>query len=732
MAFVFKSARDLDKKIEIPYKIPTRNRVRKLMKYKSYNNNELIEYLSKKLLSERKQSAFGSNQKRELFFSNKKKGFSPGPGSYELYDNFIKKSFNKYLKSKDNVEKKDNDNNIDLLCQNNLKLFISKEERFKKFNINNDLPGHGEYDLIKLPQLHKLFNKRYHINKSKSFLNKSLKSLNSIPSNGNIYGYKIENNGEQISKESPNKSIENNINNRSIKKSLSPGNYNIIRPKLKKNILDWNKNNDKKKEDTILNKNNEEFTDNTEIILDENNNLIKPNLLSNLCYNNMSTEPTTSGKINNFSAIISNDSNLVTSSNIQSQRNKINNLKNKNYSMKNLNTNNIIEQQKEKREVKKKISYNILRILNDELQHKKILNKYLGNKMPYPGPAEYNLPDKYEKIANTKKCDNFGSSMSRGILFPLKIKNIISIRKEEPNLKICSFHEYDENNIQTNEYDKNNNNTENIIKQNKSEKNDYFSLRLLKQSKNQIIKDDKLDKLDKLDNIDTEKEESQYYNLINNNSNSSTNSLESSDKIRNISKSKKYIEHFGSLAKRFNDLCKKEITPGVGSYSLVKTQENKYNKYQSKSPYNIIIQNLNKNQKAISDNLKNEIQNLNHKSPPVGFYFPELRDCIEYNCKKKCQRNGRNAPFLYNSERFFEINSQKDFSNDIGKYNLIKKEKEMTQQKAPFSLSEERKNLLDLLKYKNGNNNTDNLGPGSYRNGSYFDWIKKSFNKDFN
>lgn len=730
MAFVFKSARDLDKKIERPYKIPTRNRVRKLMKYKSYNSNKLIECLSQKLLSERKQSAFGSNQKRELLFSNKKKGFSPGPGSYEVYDNFIKKSFNKFLTSKDNEEKKDNDNNIDILCQNNLKLFISKEERFKNFNINNDIPGPGEYDLIKLPQLHKLFNKRYHINKSKSFMTKSLKSLNSIPSNGNIYGYKIENNGEQISRESLNKSIENN-NNSSIKKSLSPGNYNIIRDKLKKNILDWNKNNDKKKEDTIVNKNNEEFTDNTEIILDENNNIIKPNLLPNLCNNNMSTEPTTSGKINNFSVIISKDSNLVTSSNIQNQRNKINNLKNKNYSMKNINTNNIIEQQKEKREVKKNISYNILRILNDELKHKKILNKYLGNKMPYPGPGEYNLPDEYEKISNTKKCDNFGSSMSRGILFPLKIKNLIGINKEEPNLKICSFHEYDENNTQTNEFDKNNNNTENIIKQNKSEKKDYFSLRLLKKSNNQSIK---VDKLDKLDNIDTEIDESQYYNLNNNNSNSNinSNSLESSYKIRNISKSKKYIEHFGSLSKRFNDLCKKEITPGVGTYSLVKTQENKYNKYQSKSPYNIIIQNLNKNKNTFSDNLKNEIQNLNHKSPPVGLYYPELRDCIEYNCKKKCQRNGRNAPFSYNSERFYEINSQKDFSNDIGKYNLIKGEKEMTQQKAPFSFSDERNNVLDLLKYKKGNNNTDNLGAGSYRNGSYFDWIKKSFNKDFN
>ena len=35
------------------------------------------------------------------------------------------------------------------------------------------------------------------------------------------------------------------------------------------------------------------------------------------------------------------------------------------------------------------------------------------------------------------------------------------------------------------------------------------------------------------------------------------------------------------------------------------------------------------------------------------------------------------------------------------------------------------------MKNKNGNLDYENLGPGSYRYGSYFDWIKKSFNKNF-
>ena len=162
MAFVFKSARDLDKKEEKEYFILIRNKIRKLMKEKTCNNNHLIESLSQKLLTERKHSSFGSNQKRELQFFITKQQYSPGPGSYEINDDFIKKSFYKYITSANLDENNENDKNNDCCCQysqNNLKLFITKEERFKVFN-NNDYPGPGEYQLTNLPQIKNYFTKK--------------------------------------------------------------------------------------------------------------------------------------------------------------------------------------------------------------------------------------------------------------------------------------------------------------------------------------------------------------------------------------------------------------------------------------------------------------------------------------------------------------------------------------------------------------------------------------------
>ena len=725
MAFVFKSARDLDKKEEKDYFILTRNKIRKLMKEKTCNNNHLIESLSQKLLTERKHSSFGSNQKRELQFFITKQQYSPGPGSYEINDDFIKKSFNKYITSANFEENNENDKNNDCCCQysqNNLKLFITKEERFKVFN-NNDYPGPGEYQLTNLPQIKNYFTKKYQINKSRSYLTKSLKRMISIPSKGNDFGYKIDSNGELILEENTNASIGNN-NNKYENKSLSPGNYSVG-PKFRKNILDWKKkiNITKERENTITNKMNEKFKNkNMNILFDENNNNLNDNI---------KTEPTTNDLSRSFSIINYKDMGTTNNCNLPNENSNNNNLtKNK------INTNTINNENgnlKDKKEDKKNISHNFFRILNDELRYKNILNKYLENKIQYPGPGEYNLPDEYEKIVNAKKCDNFGSTLSRGILFPLKREISIDIKKEDNNFQLYSCRENNknnENNSQQDEFDKNNSSEKKMYKKNininrkdRKEKKDLYFLSLRKYNKSI--------KLEKSDNLDTEIEESQNFYINNNN-----NSLESTDEKRKKNKSKtktkKLIENFGSLVKRFNEICKKEITPGVGSYSLVKTQENNYNKYQSKSPYNIIIQNLNKRNNKISNTVRNKFKNLYHKSPPVGLYSPELRDCIEYKCKKRCQKNTGNAPFLNKIERFFKIDNKNDFSNEVGKYNLIKEEKEIKQQNSPFTFNKGRNNILDYYKNKSGNNNTDNLGPGSYRNGSYFDWIKKSYNKNFN
>ena len=269
----------------------------------------------------------------------------------------------------------------------------------------------------------------------------------------------------------------------------------------------------------------------------------------------------------------------------------------------------------------------------------------------------------------------------------------------------------------------NNNNNNNILKRNKykSNNNSLFLKLKKKDSKNKFIIEDKKEEINK---------NNKNYNEIDNNIKTDDYIYENDNK--NIINTHSNVENFGSLEKRFYEMPVKNITPGVGAYSLVKTQENNANKYKSNSPYrNINIKNLKKTNQ-IPCILKNNILFLNHKSPPVGLYSPEKSNCIEYDCQKKISNNnGKKIGFLNEEERFFQLDNLKNCSNYIGKYNIIKEEKQMEQQKAPFSTSEEKSKKINLLNYNNGNNNSDNLGPGAYRYDSYFDWIKKSYNKYF-
>ena len=141
MAFVFKSSKDLDKPIEKEYDILTskRNHKRKKnsLKRNETKQNKISNNISIKPPIPRKQSAFGSNQKRDFLYL-KLNQCSPGPGRYDLDNDFIKRSFNNIITSPEN---KEHNNDNEFFEENNLKLFISKEERFK--NKNNDNPGPG-------------------------------------------------------------------------------------------------------------------------------------------------------------------------------------------------------------------------------------------------------------------------------------------------------------------------------------------------------------------------------------------------------------------------------------------------------------------------------------------------------------------------------------------------------------------------------------------------------------
>ena len=704
MAFVFKSAKDLDKPIEKENVILSSKRIHKInknvLKRSKTNKNQILENFLIKPPIQRKQSAFGSDQKRQFLYLNPNQ-CSPGPGNYDINTNFIKKSFNNIIASQDN-NIKNNLNNIFDFEQKNLKLFISKEERFKKNNIINS-PGPGQYEVMKIPNSKRNSSKKYEIKNCRSYFENSLNREISIPSKGNNYGYIIDENGNKILDENPlNGKNENNV---------GPGSYEIKMSNWNKNFIDWSKGSSKNNENKKNNRVKEDFINKMDILINEFNNMrIKDNLI-----NNINTEPTISSNcisVRKYKDTIVNDSlkdedeNKNKNNNIKNnilKLNKDNNLKNDKKNETNIesptynNNSNIISKMK---------NNNNINIIYDDHHDKNILSEYLKNKSENPGPGKYNYLGKFEYLSNIHKNNNFGSSLSRGLLYP-KERNKIKIGnpKVDKNLRIYSS--FDENNLNNNILKNEFNNMSKKINKNKSNKNSF------------VLKLKKVNSEEKKDKIDNE----------NDNINKTIDNLdENNNSIFKNNHSN--IENFGSLEKRFYEIPTKETTPGVGSYSLVKTQENEGNKYRNNSPFNnIIIQNLKKSN-YIPLILKNDIYHLNHKTPPVGLYSPEAKNSIEYDCKKKIRNNGQKIGFLNKEERFFQLNSNKNCSNDIGKYNIIKEDKHMEQQKSPFIFSEEKNKLMNILNLNNGNNN-DNLGPGAYRYDSYFDWIKKSYNKDF-
>ena len=88
--------------------------------------------------------------------------------------------------------------------------------------------------------------------------------------------------------------------------------------------------------------------------------------------------------------------------------------------------------------------------------------------------------------------------------------------------------------------------------------------------------------------------------------------------------------------------------------------------------------------------------------------------------------NDKKPCFNYGEKRFFEFKRKYEDDNNVGKYNLSEKEKEITQNIIPFSSSVERNDNRYFL--SKGKDNNKQLGPGAYRYDSYFDWNKKSYN----
>ena len=723
MAFVFKNNKELDKPNQKEYSVCLSQKIYRIKKdVLKKNKTKKIQMLNGSIIKPpilRKQSAFGSDKKRDFLFL-KLNQCSPGPGSYELSDNLIKKSFNNNLTSMGIDDYSKNDSKIfGFDYQNKPKLFISKEERFKKIK-EDDTPGPGNYELTKFPKNEReVSNKAFVLKKSRSYMSNSPNRNISIPSKGNNYGYKIDENGEKVFEEDPNLFKNNG------KDIVGPGSYDINLPKIKKGILDWSKTSSDNKSQKGGNKIKEEVFNNIEMIMDDlnNNEINKNNLFDN---SKTETENNNNDQSQN-SNYIDKGINVNTSSKNKNFKKNIKEIKiNESNYEKNYKNNSIFNiDDIDYLSNPDHFNYNFLRMLYDKYYYKQILNKYSLNKSQSPGPGAYNFHDEFDNIANYSKSDNFGSSSSRGLLYEKKENKILignkpnTNKEREKDKKLKINYSFDKNKSK-----------ENFIKNDCGEINDFNK----KINKNKSVK---------------------YFTILKKNiniNNNIVNKLNTEEKIKIndeylakikdkdhdnngkkiINKSSSKIEKFGSLEKRFLESSPVNVTPGVGTYSLIKSYKNYKDKYKSNSPYNVIIQKLNKIN-GISDRLKNKIYKLNHKTPPIGLYSPELKNCIEYDSAKKIhhQNTERKIGFLSEEKRFFMLDNQKDVYNDVGKYNLTRDEKEISQQKVPFSFGEDRSNKINIFNYNMGNYNNNKIGPGVYRYDSYFDWHKKSFNKNF-
>ena len=227
-------------------------------------------------------------------------------------------------------------------------------------------------------------------------------------------------------------------------------------------------------------------------------------------------------------------------------------------------------------------------MLCDKYYYKQILNKYSLNKSQSPGPDSYYFLDEFDNIVNYSKWGNFGSSSSRGLFYEKKENKIIignkpNINKErEKDKKLKINYSFDKNKSKGNFIK---NDCDEIfdlnkkINKNKSVKN----YTILKQNIN--INKDIFNKLNTEEKI---KINDEYISKIKDKDKDKDKNLDNIGK-KIINKNNSKIEKFGSLEKRFLEAWPVNATPGLGTYSLIKSYKNYKDKYKSNSPYNVII-----------------------------------------------------------------------------------------------------------------------------------------------
>ena len=695
MAFVYRTSKDLDKpqkKEEINENNSLKEKIELLKEKRDnsrFNNNSSYTPSISKI-----KTPFGIKSKKgEL--PNKQALKVPGPGTYDCNYYLIKKQFNKNNTSPDKTEIDD---------QGKKRLFISQQDRFNRDQYETDVPGPGKYykDNIKKFNSSKggnslsnqMFLKKKEYNNYEPF---STSRILSIPSKGCDFGYKVNEDGALKLIEDPDKNMKcsGDKNN-----SVGPGQYDSFysQKNEKIGIIDWNKsihrsmNKNKEKE-----KEKEKEKDKDKEKQYTQNNMSQYE--SNYFLNNTSTEPT----INNSFSVMN--------------FNKKNRTKNYFYSETGFDRKNIEVKFSNAKIIKNDIFSRTINKSNlspfFKLDILKDSDRSWNNDKTTPGPGSYLLLNTYSSTSKDEKHQFFGSTTSRGILYPSLPNNL---KKGNNRLELI----LDINNASKNTLNKSKSFNSNIINNVKKEKEKINNI------KNKSIK--KSEKIEKLDKVEVIREISKFIKK-DLNSKLGPGSYNPEKKLKNTYSYE--VGNFGSLEKRFPIFPSHDEFPGVGKYDHLETwiPKKKVNTLEKIIPPNI----TKKVREGISANkmglFRDKIMEENHKQPVVGQYSVEKINSIESNTKCSISVSKNQPGFGSSFKRFYIFKDQINENNGVGNYNIKYPANKIYQQNAAFLVGAGR-NDIDNNKKKNLINPFS--GPGSYNQDSYFDWNKKSYNILFN
>ena len=632
MAFVFRSSKKKEDQIKTQINLPPLNQL----------DTKTMPEITKKYLAKnnniKSNAPFGAKASKETQ-TRKYNSNSPGPGTYQLSETFLKKSFNQNLTSpfdQDTIEGGPS------------QLFISKERRFKYMNkTENDNPSPADYFFEK-NKFAKNQEKKTHSQYPKPKIYKVFDPHRNISIPSDDFYFEINNKGD----------IEVKQDIEEIKKcnNTGPGCYDVKYISKNNNSIDWSRTAD----DIKKNKNKK-----NDILIDT-----KENLKINTQLNTFNTFS------ENFDITYNNNG---TNNSTNAMNLNIKQLANK---MCNTEINNLEEKNKKR---------NKLEIKTED----------------FPGPGDYDITEYIKVPICFSNVTNFGSNASRGLLYPNKDNKILIGHRDKKFLAVIK------NNNKNLEYKK------------------HLSLEDKEEIENKLYKNKKNFK----NLYDSYKINSIYINNLKERNIINKRILKgqigpgSYDPSFSFYKNKKDndIQNFGALEIRFKDNNNdKLLYPGVGTYSYQDSFSQKKSLFTSQVPPNI--------SKKVSEGISNtKVQALkpyiyleNHKQPAVGEYSPEKVNSYDTKVFKDMNYSGKKPGFISGEKRFFEPKYKYEDENQVGKYNLLYKEKEFSQRESPFGCKSDR------FIYRRDKEKTKNDVPCSYRYDSYFDWNKKSYNMLFN